>query len=204
MADAQQNPEEKPENSQKEELAEKGNQLLERLKSWISILLNQLKPFFVKLSERIRALDLESAKQAVMGFVKRSWQNIRAFRWNKENLQAQAKKLKAKSDEFVQSESFQKQKAKLSSKAKELGQKAQDLGAASTPILQKAKAQIEQTADSIKRSPKEPIQTDPDDPKTQARPLWDNPSGLPSQIEILLLKLARIPWMRRFMDWWSS
>ncbi|MFK7924566.1 MAG: ATP-binding protein [Bacteroidia bacterium] len=135
---------------------------------------------------------------------KEFWQKLKSFKWSKENLQAQVLKLKAKSEELVQSDALQKQKERISAKAKELGNKAQELKQTATPLVVQAREKVSTTTLPAFGGHSDNIEADGKGSATLKKPIWESRSGMPDSIEILLLKLARMPWLGRFMDWWAN
>lgn len=181
-----------------EQLKPKLKAFWQRLPSFKSIS-DKVISFFQASFARLKNTDLKSLSNQIVEKTSLLWQRIRKFSWSKENLQKEVQKLKAKSEEFAQSETLQKQREKLSAKAKELGNKAQTLKDSATPLLTQAKEKA--TNSALALSDKVSSSGSAENKKA---PIWESKSGLPDQLEILLLKLARLPWLGRFMEWWAN
>lgn len=151
-----------------------------------------------------KQIDYKNLLNRFVENAKNLWQKLRSFKWSKKNLQDQVQKLKAKSEELVQSDSLQKQKERISAKAKEIGQKAQELKQSATPLVAQTKEKLANTTLPAFGTNSDTNAINEKSNSTQKIPIWESRSGLPDSIEILLLKLARLPWLGRFMDWWGN
>ncbi|MEM6347388.1 MAG: ATP-binding protein [Bacteroidota bacterium] len=172
--------------------------LWQKLPSFEAIM-NQLGPWLRNIAAKFNKEGLQRLGAQLSTSAQKLWQRLKNFSWSKAELQDQVKKLKAKSEELAQSETLKKQREKLSAKAKELGEKAQTLKDSASPLLNQAKEKVANTSSQLTHK-----QSKSEQKSQRKAPIWESRSGLPDQLEIFLLKLARLPWLGRFMEWWAN